>query len=115
MNISETLTSLLIWFSGVTFLVYGSLCLFAGGMTDEFKRYGLSKFRKMVGFLELIGGLGCIIGIKYPTLLLLSSAGLTVLMLLGVLVRLKIKDSFILILPAAILMIVNAYIFQNTL
>jgi len=44
--------------SGISFLVYGALCIFSGHMEKEFQRYELLKFRKLVGVLEFLGGLG---------------------------------------------------------
>jgi len=84
-------------------------------MIEEFERYGLIKFRKFVGFLELLGGLGLLIGLKYHWILLASSLGLATLMFLGVLVRIWIKDRFILIIPAFLLLIVNLSIFLASL
>ena len=113
-NINLLLT-ILTWASGLAFICYGFLCLVAGGMTQEFKRYGLIRFRKLVGLLEILGGLGSILGLFYPYLLIISTAGLSFLMLLGVIVRIRIKDPFILILPAFILMLINFYIFKTGL
>lgn len=110
-SVSITLT----WLSGLVFIIYGFLCLFAGGMTKEFERYGLSKFRRLVGLLELAGGVGCLIGLKYPPLLIISTGGLTTLMILGTLVRLRLKDRLILILPALILLVINAIILKISL
>ena len=96
--------------TGLTFIVYGSLCLLTDHMVTEFTRYGLSRFRKLTGILELLGGVGLIVGLFYPPILFLSSLGLSVLMFLGVLVRLKTRDPLVEILPAFILMIVNILI-----
>jgi hypothetical protein len=96
--------------SGLAFIWYGSSCLFTGAMAKEFKRYDLDAFRKIVGYLELLGGIGSLIGLTYNPLLILSSAGLTLLMLLGVIVRIKSKDALVLTLPALTLMLINAYI-----
>jgi hypothetical protein len=43
----------------------------------------------------------------YIPALILSSAGLALLMLLGIIVRLKIKDELLAILPALLLMLIN--------
>jgi len=83
-------------------------------MVQEFTRYGLIHFRRLVGFLEFSGGLGLILGIHYNLIQLLASLGLAVLMLMGVIVRLKLKDKPVLIAPAFVLMILNFYIFINS-
>ena len=46
-----------------------------------------------------------------PPLVLVASAGLALLMLLGVATRIRVRDSFMETLPAVVLLLVNAYIF----
>lgn len=92
---------------GITFIFYGLLCLFTDHMKIEFQRYGLSKFRRLTGILELLGGNGLLLGQYYSSLLTLSTAGLALLMLLGVMVRLKTRDPIIEIVPAFILLMLN--------
>lgn len=98
--------------AGTVFIYYGLLCLTTNHMMIEFQRYGLSRFRKIVGVLELFGGLGLLLGFYYPILSILASAGLTILMFLGTIVRLKTKDPLWKIIPAFTLMLVNGYIFS---
>jgi len=80
-------------------------------MVKEFERYGLKKFRIINGFLQIFGGVGLLIGIYYPFLLLLSSAGLALLMAAGFGVRLRIKDGFLKSFPALFYFILNVTIF----
>ena len=80
-------------------------------MREEFERFGLSRFATLTGVLELMGGIGLIIGLKVHVILLLASGGLALLMLLGFGVRLKMKDGFLLSFPSVLFMIVNLYIF----
>lgn len=101
---------ILIFLTGITFIIYGFLCLSTDHMKIEFHRYGLSQFRTLTGALELLGGIGLIVGSFYAPILYLSSTGLALLMFLGVLIRLKTKDPFIEIVPAFVLMIVNLII-----
>lgn len=80
-------------------------------MKNEFKRFGLEKFATLTGVLELLGGIGMLVGIKFNFILLISSGGLAFLMLLGFGVRLKIKDGFWLRMPSLFFMLLNLYIF----
>jgi len=65
-----------------------------------------------VGGLQLIGGLGMLIGMCYiPFLHAMSAAGLAVLMTLGFIVRIKIKDSIIQALPSLGYALLNTFIF----
>lgn len=79
-------------------------------MVTEFKRYGLTKFRKLNGYLQLFGAMGLFIGFYQPVVGIIASLGLALLMALGFLVRLKIKDGFVKSFPAFFYMIVNIII-----
>lgn len=92
------------------FFSYGLVCLFADGMVDEFERYGLSRFRRLTGALEVLGALGLAGGYLIPVLTPLSGTGLALLMVLGLGVRLKVRDPWYELLPAALLLIVNTFI-----
>ena len=82
----------------------------------EFNRYGLPRFRKLTGFLQLIGAIGLLIGLYfYPLLLLLASIGLCLLMLAGFIVRIKIKDNFIKSSPSFTFAALNLLIAFKTL
>lgn len=92
------------------FLGYGLSCLFSDGMVAEFERFGLSRFRRLTGVLEVLGALGLAAGYLFPLLEVLGAAGLTLLMLLGIGTRVRVRDSVVETLPAIVLLIVNGYI-----
>lgn len=96
------------------FLYYGFSCLFANGMVAEFARFGLSRFRRLTGSLELLGAIGLIVGYLLPVLQLLSAMGLALLMLLGVATRLRARDSLHETAPAVALLMVNTFIALQT-
>lgn len=96
--------------SALLFLGYGSVVLVSGGMRAEFERFGLARFRRLTGGLEVLGGLGLLVGLTRPPILLLASGGLALLMLLGVVARVRVRDPLGEIVPAAALMILNAWI-----
>lgn len=106
---------LLVLFSGVSFIIYGCLLFISPQMRNEFKRFGLEKFTTLTGILELLGGIGLLVGLKVGFILLISSGGLTLLMLLGFGVRIKVKDSFWLTMPSLFFMLLNLYVFLITL
>jgi len=58
---------------------------------------------------------GLLVGLKIQIILLISAGGLTTLMFLGVAVRVKVKDSLWISLPALFFMILNFYIFYMSL
>lgn len=110
-----TLLQALVLFSSLSFLMYGYRSLTTQAMKDEFQRYGLARFRVLTGSLEILGGIGLIIGLWSPPLLIFASGGLSLLMVLGFGTRLYIKDPFWQCLPSFIFMLVNAYIFYLSL
>jgi hypothetical protein len=89
------------------FLTYGALCLFSDGMEAEFTRYGLRRFRRLTGALEMLGGAGLLVGLRVPAVGVLAAIGLAVLMVLGLLARLRVRDPFLELLPAAFLLVLN--------
>jgi len=99
-----------ILFSSFSFLFYGVSYFITPNMKNEFKRFKLEKLGLLTIVLEIIGALGLLIGLWYLPLLLLSSGGLALLMLLGLIVRIKLKDSLWITLPAFFFMILNTYI-----
>ncbi len=106
----STATTILTVVSAVLFLGYGSLVLFSGGMRAEFQRFGLARFRRATGALEVLGGLGLRVGLAVPQVLVAAAGGLALLMLLGVAVRIRVRDPLVEIVPAAALMVANALI-----
>ena len=106
-----TLLIVFIIVSGIFFLYYGIMAITTKTMRAEFKRYGLDKYRPLTGYLQVLGGAGLLVGLKVPLISSISSAGLSLLMLMGFAVRLKIRDGFLLSLPSFLFMLLNLYIF----
>ena len=100
----------LIVLSSVLFLWYGLTTLFSDGMIDEFSRFGLSQYRRMTGGLEVLGALGLLFGLRFPPLVVVSAAGLSLMMLLGVVTRVRALDPWLQMLPAICLMLLNAFL-----
>ncbi len=84
-------------------------------MVLEFNRYRLQNFRILTGVLELLGGIGTLVGLFYPVPFLISTFGLASLMFLGVLVRIRSKDPWLHMMPAIFLMMINLYLFADRL
>lgn len=80
-------------------------------MKNEFKRFNLEKLALLIVILEFIGATGLLVGLKFNPILVISSLGLTLLMLCGLIVRLKLNDSFWILLPAGLFMVLNLFIF----
>lgn len=103
------LTALIIS-SSFSFIAYGIHCLVSKSMIAEFERYGFKKFRTLTGCLEILGGLGLLIGLSWNPLLIFSSFGLTILMLVAFVVRIRLKDGILVSMPSFVLLSINFYI-----
>ena len=98
---------ILIVISGVAFLFYGVTVFTNSSMKDEFERYGLDQFRGFIGFLQLLGGAGLLVGFTWRPAMIIASGGLSLLMLMGFGIRLKMKDGFWESMPSFIFMLLN--------
>ena len=96
-------------------MAYGITYFTSAKMKTEFKRFGFEKAGTLTAILEILGALGLMLGFKLRPILLVSSAGLALLMLLGVAVRISVKDGIWVSLPAFFFMVLNAYIFYLSL
>lgn len=111
-----TIYTICVIISSISFLFYGISYFTGTHMKTEFKRFRLEKFALTTVIFEILGALGLVVGYYFnKELILISSAGLTILMLLGLIVRLRLKDSFLITLPALFFMGLNAYIFYFTI
>ena len=107
--------NVLIFISSFSFILYGIAYFTSPQMKSEFKRFGLEKLGALTAVLELLGAVGLLVGMRFHPLLLASAGGLAILMLLGVAVRIKMRDSLLISLPATFYMLLNAYIFFRSL
>ena len=97
--------------SSFSFFAYAFSYFKSPHMKNEFKRFGLEKIGFITVLLEIIGALGLLVGLKFYFFLMISSLGLALLMFAGLIVRIKLKDSIWISLPAFFYMILNTYIF----
>lgn len=84
-------------------------------MKNEFKRFNLEKIGLLTIVLEFLGATGLLVGLKFNPILMISSLGLGLLMLSGLIVRIKLKDNIWISLPALLFMILNLFIFFESL
>jgi hypothetical protein len=110
-----SLLNILIVISSVSFLYYGISFFIGTDMQNEFERFKLKNFLQLIGSLQLLGGIGLLVGLKYAVILSISSLGLAVLMLIGFIIRMKIKDGLLVSIPSFFFMILNFYIFIESL
>jgi len=79
-------------------------------MKREFERYRLGAWRTLIGALQLSAAIGLLAGLSEPWLGRSAAAGLALMMLAGVGVRIQIKDSLSQMVPALFYLALNAYL-----
>lgn len=104
-----------IFFSSLSFFTYVAAYFLDPHMKQEFKRFNMEKLGFVIIVFEFLGALGLLLGLKYDILLSVSSFGLGLMMFCGLLVRLRLKDTLWIIAPALFYMVLNFYIFTESL
>ena len=105
----------IIIFTGISFLIYGFNSLFSTRMFNEFERWGFSKYRKLISYLQILGACGLILGLKLNIILIASSLCLSIMMFVAIIVRIKINDNISRILPAITYFVLNVLILNYSL
>jgi uncharacterized membrane protein YkgB len=100
----------LILSSAISFLGYGLACFLSGYLKREFKRYGFGSQRTLIGGLQLCATVGLLAGLSQPWMGRAAAAGLALMMLVAVGVRIKIKDTFLQTTPALFYLALNSYL-----
>lgn len=100
----------LILFSALSFLGYGLGCFFSAYLQKEFRRYQLATHCRLVGVLQCLAALGLIAGFWLPWLGQAAAAGLALMMLFALGVRIRIRDRFAQMLPALGYFGLNTYL-----
>ena len=108
------INKLCILISSLSFFGYTFYYFSTPHMKKEFKRFGLEKMGLLTIILQLMGATGLLVGLKFNPILSISSLGLAVLMTAGLIVRIKLKDSIWVSLPAFFYMALNTYIFLTS-
>lgn len=97
-------------FSAISFVIYSFHSIFSRRMILEFSRWKIGNLRVLVASFQMLGGIGLLLGLYYVWLLFLASFFLTLMMISAIIVRIQIKDSFLMTLPAIIYAILNCVI-----
>jgi uncharacterized membrane protein YphA (DoxX/SURF4 family) len=108
-------TAALVVVSSVAFVGYGVHCLVSPAMRAEFERFGLPHLRVLTGVLEIVAGVGLVVGLWWPLALRLSAGGLALLMVAALAARWRVGDPWTEWLPALVLLVVNVAIVQRSM
>ena len=77
-------------------------------MFAEFERYGIARYRLLVGISQLCAVAGLLLGLWVPWMGVLASGGLALQMLLALIVRFRIGDGLLRAFPALVYLVLNA-------
>jgi uncharacterized membrane protein YkgB len=80
-------------------------------MKGEFERYRLGSQRVVVGALQVAASLGLMAGLSQPWMGRSAAAGLALMMLVAVGVRIRISDSLLQTTPALFYLLLSTYLF----
>tara|TARA_Y100001934_G_C12249257_1_gene724242 strand:- start:58 stop:390 length:333 start_codon:yes stop_codon:yes gene_type:complete len=107
--------TLVVIFTGVSFIIYGYSSFISRRMKSEYARWGYNNQRKIVGSLQLLGGIGLILGLQINVLLITTSFCFIMMMTMAIFIRVKIKDNITDILPAITYLFLSILIFYNSI
>ena len=105
------LQDILILFSSISFVIYSLNSIFSERMILEFSRWGVGNLRILIASFQMFGGIGLLLGMYNIWLLCLASFLLVLMMISAVIIRIRVKDSILMTLPAIIYALVNSVIF----
>ena len=110
-----TINTISVLISSLSFYAYVVSYFISPHMKNEFKRFDLEKLGLTIIILEFLGATGLLVGLKINPILIISSLGLGLLMFCGLIVRINLKDSAWISLPAIFFMFLNFYIFIESI
>ena len=107
--------TLVVIFTAVSFIIYGYSSFISRRMKSEYARWGYNNQRKIVGSLQLLGGIGLILGLQINVLLITTSFCFIMMMTMAIFIRVKIKDNITDVLPAITYLFLSILIFYNSI
>ena len=107
--------TLALYFSALSFIVYGINSLFSKRMVSEYERWGFGGQRIILSLCQFSGGLGLLVGLAIPPILTTSSFLLMCMMLVAVFVRIRVGDHFFKMIPAFVYLTLSLIIFYRSI
>ncbi len=105
-----TLLKIAVLLSSISYLAYVADYFRSPHMKTEFERFGMRELGLFITGLQFLGAVGLLVGLWFHPILTLASLGLALLMLAGLIVRRRSKDSLWVSLPALFFFGLNIYI-----
>ncbi len=79
-------------------------------MRREFVRFGMPRWRVITGVLQIGASVGLVLGFVYPAAAVLAATGLSMMMLVALVVRVRIRDPLTGFLQAMGCLVLNVYV-----
>lgn len=102
-------------FTGFSFIGYAITYLTSDHIKREFVRFGLPNLGGIVALFQILGALGLMTSFWFPATLPLASGGLSLMMFIALLIRIRVRDSLWVSLPALFFFALNLYIFTSSI
>ena len=90
----SSLANLSVLVSSLSFYAYAASYFLSPHMKSEFKRFNLEKIGLLTVVLQILGATGLLVGLFFNPILSLASLGLSLLMLCGLIVRIRVAIWF---------------------
>lgn len=98
------------WVSMIAFSIFGIGCFATQRAVAEFERLGVPELRLLTGVLQVLGAFGLAAGFWRPMATVAAAAGLALLMAGGLIVRIRVGDPVLLMLPALGMLLLNLFV-----
>lgn len=99
----------------LSFLLYGASCFLSTHISQEFRRFQMSRWRRLTGALQIASCLGLVLGFYVPIFTSLSALLLTVMMLVALAVRIRLRDTALMTAPAIIYFLLSLFLLITSL
>ena len=108
-------SNLIIGFISFSFIIYGFSGLLSNKMKEEYLRWGFHDYRIIISSIQLLCALFLLFGFFYPFFVIYCSMIFFFMMIGAIVVRLRLRDSFLEILPALMYCVLNAILIYTEL
>lgn len=101
-------------FCSISFVIYSLHSVFSRRMIMEFSRWGIGNLRILVASFQMLGGIGLLLGMYNIWVLCLVSFFLMLMMITAIIIRVRVRDSFLQTVPALMYALLSFIIFYSS-
>ena len=108
-------SNFIIIFISFSFIIYGFSGVLSNKMKEEYLRWGFNDYRIIISSIQLLCALFLLFGLFYPFFVIYCVTIFFFMMLGAIVVRVRIRDGFLEILPALMYCVLNAILIYTEL